>query len=648
MLKIGVIKNFQGEATAEHECIERIRLAGSQIGVDVRILDVEGTPLDGRPLADTSELTFAISIHFEAPKLFDTFVYHALWNPLEFLVGLGWPYRQACSNVLSYDSYLSCASDWADAHARLLLRGQSRPGLATQTQGAPAEIEFPHLFHSLAEPILAPRSTKRRFFYCGINWDLLCGRKHRFHRILKALDAAGESDFYGPERLKGGVRPWKGFACYRGSVPFDGRTLIHRAADAGLVLAFSSDDHKDSGLMSNRLFEACAAGALIVTDENRWTRRFFGDSVFHVDLREGDDPVTRRLFEISDWANTHPEEAAEMARASQKIFLERFELKGLLQSLIGSHSGRVGNLALLPCPSAPETHLIIIQARSEVDFTALLRSMRVNLESLSEISIFKSRADRSPSWTELAGSIASLGFQGRINFHAIALDPRTGPWMEVASILPEVLKEGLGSNYSFLPTDEEIFTGHLKQLGASLNQSPFLSLACSGVSYLLRRSRQDPLRSKDFQNEPSFRPEDWMRAPRASLAKYLFRKADGLTEPALFGIYGRFWGNAVYLRALNSGTACALPCTSVRVHYEHSDSERDCHFRYTELQADDLSHLSIRDYSDAMALVNAKPTRRGDRVEYSGLDLLMKFGKRRLPLPFKEWLVRKFNFLRLF
>lgn len=648
MLKIGVIKNFQGEATAEHECIERIRLAGTQIGVDVRVLDVEGVPIDGRPLEDPSELTFALSIHFEAPKLFDAFVYHALWNPLEFLVGLGWSYRQVCSNLLSYDGYLSCESDWADAHARLLLRSKSRPGLAAQAPIAPAELEFPHLFHSLAEPILAPRAMKRRFFYCGINWDLLCGRKHRFHRILKSLDAAGESDFYGPERLKGGIRPWKGFACYRGSVPFDGLTLIHRAAEAGLVLAFSSDDHRDSGLMSNRLFEACAAGALIVTDENRWTRRFFGNSVFHVDLREGDDRVTRRLFEISDWANTHPEEAAEMARASQKIFLERFELKGLLRSLIGSHSGRVGKLVSPPGPAAPDVHLIIVQTRSQVDFAALLRSIRVNLESFSEISIFKSRADHSPSWTDLPGSIASLGFPGRVSLQEIPLDPRTGPWTEIASGLPEVLKSGLGSTYAFLPTDEEMFTGHLKQLVSALDRSPATSVACSGASYLQPRSRPGQFYSKDFQNEPSFRPEDWMRAPRASLAKYLFRKADGPSEPALLGVYGRFWGNAVYLRALGSGTACAATSTSVRVHCENSDAERDCHFRYTELQVDDLSRLSFRDFSDAMALVNAKPTRRGDRVEYSGLDLLMKFGKRRLPLAFKEWLVRKFSSLRFF
>ena len=56
-------------------------------------------------------------------------------------------------------------------------------------------------------------------------------------------------------------------------------------AKAGIVLVLSWPAHKEAELMSSRLSESVAAGALVISDENNFAKKFFGDSLLYIDTR---------------------------------------------------------------------------------------------------------------------------------------------------------------------------------------------------------------------------------------------------------------------------------------------------------------------------------------------------------------------------
>jgi hypothetical protein len=89
--------------------------------------------------------------------------------------------------------------------------------------------------------------------------------------------------------------------------------VIEEIHKAGICLALSSQPHKDAALMSNRLFEGLAAGALIICDENPWARTHFGDTLLYVDLRDGAEVVAQQITAHIEWARQNPEAALALA-----------------------------------------------------------------------------------------------------------------------------------------------------------------------------------------------------------------------------------------------------------------------------------------------------------------------------------------------
>jgi spore maturation protein CgeB len=54
--------------------------------------------------------------------------------------------------------------------------------------------------------------------------------------------------------------------------------------------------HNKVDFITNRIFEACVAGAVIITDDNRYTREHFGDNVFYVDINKDEKENVIRGF----------------------------------------------------------------------------------------------------------------------------------------------------------------------------------------------------------------------------------------------------------------------------------------------------------------------------------------------------------------
>ena len=348
--RFAVVKPWPDIQAAEDENIARLQITARSLGLECIVVDPEGVRLDAPfQMVTDRDVDFVINLHFETPKAYDAFSFVALWNPLRFF--REWSYRRYSRNLLTHDDFLSCSSTWADDHVLRMLHDDPTRLPACFT-----------MYHSLSEPIIEPTLGEQKVFYAGINWERLDKKKKGRHQdLLRCLDKDGVLRIHGP-KLFGGINVWEGYNCYVGPLPFDGVSVVRAIAQAGISLVFSSDAHKESELMSNRLFESLAAGAVIICDDNPFALKFFGDRLLYVDSLAPMEQVREQILVHLAWIKGHPQEALAKARAAQALFKDRFTLDRSLATIYEQLVERKLLLSRRYAPlSAEETvHMLLV------------------------------------------------------------------------------------------------------------------------------------------------------------------------------------------------------------------------------------------------------------------------------------------------
>jgi hypothetical protein len=466
--RFAVVKLWPKLTTAEDEVIARLKVAARALGLEcLEIL------ADGRSVAPPHtrltrrDLDFALHLHFETPKAYDLFSLVALWNPLQIIHGyIPGRFQILSRHLLSHDDFLSCDSPEADDHIRrMIVNDPTRDGPALQ------------LFHTLAHPILPPGVGSQKLFYAGINWEIVCGRKTRHQELLKLLDTTGKLRIHGPH-VFAGMEVWKGYSSYAGPIPFDGVSMIHAIHDAGIALVLSSPAHMAAGLMSNRLFESTAAGAVVICDKNSFAQRHFADTLLYVDT---DCPVEETYRQVSNhlyWISTHQAEATEMARRAQNIFKERFRLDlGLrklyetlpsrrhhLQRLVeGPREVPVTLFYLMPNYSRDvvERH---IETASNLEYAA---ASHVLLADSYELRWHAREIDKLLTAARVPIEVRPAGFCRR------SADGTARTAARMGAIIQDAIT-GLeeGQYYGFVGPDEQLFSDHLRLAAGALARNP--------------------------------------------------------------------------------------------------------------------------------------------------------------------------------
>jgi len=342
-ITIGVINPWPGDISAELEVVERIRQAAKDSGIGFVALDDFGCILDEKQkrtdrYIKPSELDFAISTHYETHKSIDTFYYHTLWNPPEIPLNLDYYYERVTNNYIMNDDFLIYGSGGMTDHLKSMLYRKPRNlcGASMLTASCPESYMLkPNLNHPL-------------MFYCGMNWEKVVHHTNRHEGLFKLLDKTGKVNFYGPDSVKawGGLRPWDGYACYKGPIPFDGRSILKEVNRCGICLVLSSDIHRRAGAATNRVYEACTAGAVIISDENEFMLRWFKDAALFIDYNKNDPKDTfRQIMEKYDWIVQHKEEALALAKKAQDIFRKNFALDKQLYQLVNHHASRFRSIS---------------------------------------------------------------------------------------------------------------------------------------------------------------------------------------------------------------------------------------------------------------------------------------------------------------
>lgn len=173
----------------------------------------------------------------------------------------------------------------------------------------------------------------RKLFYVGINLERAL-KNMRFGTLLQELDQTNLLEIYGPKEAFGQKNLWAGFQSYKGEIPFDGRSILEKINQAGVCLALNSPMHNDANAVSNRTYEAAAAGAVIISDDNEFVRKYFEDTVFYIDRNLSEEQASKRILEILEWVNQHPEQAYEMACKSQEKFMQKLTLDDMVYDCI--------------------------------------------------------------------------------------------------------------------------------------------------------------------------------------------------------------------------------------------------------------------------------------------------------------------------
>jgi len=302
-MTIAVVNGFPCRPnTAEVEYIKRFIMAAHRLGHQayevVTSDDIHACQPD-----------FVLATHEFTPKLTPYFTVGAMWSPPSFFARD----KSRIRSILSYDGYLVGSAQV----------GEFIDALEYSTGVRKPRSDFLFLPTSLSTPFKArPPSRDYELAYIGVHWDGL-----RHNGLLARLEAAGKLNVYGPPDS------WNDYPkSYRGTVPFDGEAVLETLARHGIALCLHKEDHRRADTPSMRLFEAAAAGCLIIADDIPFARRILGDCAFYIDLNAPTKDSADRVIEIIEWANQNPELASAMAARSHAILRDAYSLETSIQN----------------------------------------------------------------------------------------------------------------------------------------------------------------------------------------------------------------------------------------------------------------------------------------------------------------------------
>lgn len=304
-MHIALVNSFPNlPHTAEIEYIARFQRAAAQLGHTA----YEVVTSDD---IHACEPDFVIATHDFTPKLTPYLTLGTMWNPPHFFERS----EDRVKSVLSYDGYLI----GSQPVRKFIEDLEFSLGLAKP------KSDFAFLPVAPERGLPPPGDPRWDLVYVGAHWD---GQRHG--GLLSLLDQSGVLNVYGPETS------WTHCpGSYRGRIPFDGEAIFRVLSQHGIALCLHKEEHRRADTPSSRLFEAAAAGCVLISDEIPFARRVLGDSAFFVDLSASSEEAFRTILAHVDWIRANPGRATAMAAASRSIMAREYGLQRSVERCCG-------------------------------------------------------------------------------------------------------------------------------------------------------------------------------------------------------------------------------------------------------------------------------------------------------------------------
>lgn len=170
-----------------------------------------------------------------------------------------------------------------------------------------------------------------KLFYCGFNMaNTTFGTKYK--QLFSRLNKTHYFNVYGQKN------EWRHTPnCYRGFIKCDGSSLLKIMHDTGVTLILHAPDHFLGQTPTGRIFEACAASTVIISDRHPFIVKHFGNSVLYIDQEKSSEELFQQIDAHMRWIQSHPEESILLAKRSHEIFLQKFTLEMQLEKLLELH-----------------------------------------------------------------------------------------------------------------------------------------------------------------------------------------------------------------------------------------------------------------------------------------------------------------------
>jgi hypothetical protein len=154
-------------------------------------------------------------------------------------------------------------------------------------------------------------------------------------KVFARLDTTNYFDVYGIKSQ------WRHVPnSYRGYIKNDGVSVIDTIHKTGVILIFHSPDHYLGKTPTAKIFEACAASAVIIADRNPFIREHFGDCILYVDNDKSPDIIFQQIEEHMKWIRSNKEKARELASRAHQIFVTKFSLERQLEELLALYQAQ--------------------------------------------------------------------------------------------------------------------------------------------------------------------------------------------------------------------------------------------------------------------------------------------------------------------
>jgi hypothetical protein len=248
---------------------------------------------------------FVLCLSEDTPKLTHYPTLGAMWSPPEIYKDN--PYK--VRSIRSHDAYLV-----GSEQVRLYLED-----LECSSGVAKPKSDFHFLPVAQERPFVDRK--RRSLTYVGVHWD---GSRHG--EIINKLIKRNIITIYGPQpswsHLKSG---------YGGEIPFDGTAVYETLGAHGVALCFHKDTHRAADTPSARLFEAAAAGCVIIADEMPFAKRVLGDAALYVDLRKPPLVVAEAIANHLNELTANPEKASALARRAHELLNQQYGMESLVR-----------------------------------------------------------------------------------------------------------------------------------------------------------------------------------------------------------------------------------------------------------------------------------------------------------------------------
>lgn len=313
---------FGSNPMAELETRIRFKYCVKKLGHEFIEIDMNGRDIDTGVHVENLNVDFifshdtAVCVENPLPDVFSLFAH---WSPNGFLI------------PEDFSRYFV----WMSKYDVVIGGYESNKIKADVSNHPDAYPDYYNITSSISKDFVISPQKKNdlKLFYVGINLEKIQRGNTRYIKLLRYLDDLDCISIYGPNKTLNVSNLWEGFKNYNGEIPFDGYSIVKKINEAGIALALNSPVHSVYGTVSNRVYEAAAAGAVIISDENEYVRKYFGDSVFYIDITKDEDEQIEDIKSILHYIKAHPQRAYKMAKKSQEIFIEKLSMDKQVEGL---------------------------------------------------------------------------------------------------------------------------------------------------------------------------------------------------------------------------------------------------------------------------------------------------------------------------